>query len=118
MDSLGRELAEGLLDDVTILEFEANTGESEIFQRRNVILRKVGQNSCGDSKGLVHLVSKSIDRPGRRSLDIIVGQSNSPVESPSRFDGSKFYLAGVEIEQQCLKPPETLTTGASQVKFV
>ena len=101
MGSLGRKLAEGLLDDVTILEFEANTGEGKVFQRRNVVLRKVSQKGCGDSKGLVHLVSKSIDRPGRWSLDIIMGwttQFNSPVESPSRFDGSKFYFASVEIE--------------------
>jgi hypothetical protein len=37
---LGRELAEGVVDDVTILEFGANTAESEMSQRGNVILRK------------------------------------------------------------------------------
>ena len=37
---LGREFAEGIFDDVTILEFGTNTAESKISQCGNVILRK------------------------------------------------------------------------------
>ena len=41
MDSLGRKLAKGLPDDVTILKFDADTAKGKIFQHGNVILRKL-----------------------------------------------------------------------------
>ena len=113
MDSLGRKLAEGLLDDVTLLEFETNTEEGQIFQRRNVILGEGGQNGWGGDKGVVHLVSKSIYRPRGRSWNIIVGctrQSGSSAEPHYGLDWRKFNFTRVEVEQKCLKAAYTLST--------
>ena len=42
MRSLGCKLAKGLPDDVTMLEFDADTAKGKIFQRGNVVLKKTG----------------------------------------------------------------------------
>lgn len=84
MPLLGRKLAEGFVDDVTVLQFGANATESKALQCRNIVLdegERVGcRDGCEDSEG-AHLVSEAIYRPRGGLWHTITGwtKANTPL---------------------------------------